>query len=583
MSYSSLQNRKRGSSDDEKKLPVKKQKRTTTCGCCGQTGSTKVTCSCNEKRSIGSANTHVCLRLSLSKHPDYDRKTFLEAYRQEMESTLSKDRVMTEYFIRNSIIPIFDPTTLNMTWQFQDSKNKTIILPFRITGNYNCTIDWGDDSTTELSWGYDSTTELSYPDAKVSNDMKESMFLSAITHAYSDEYLGLNQNESKDVTRKRISISVRENRGNLVINPVGFANETRTNNNHHNLIDISQWGCTILANRPRQFNGCTNLNISAKDAPRLVDTMYPVTTMRGIFDGCTNFNSDISHWDTSEVTDMSYMFNNAKNFDKPLTGPDSKFNTSKVTNMRAMFQLAIKFNKHLTGRYSKFNTSQVTDMSYMFQEAHSFNKPLTGPDSKFNTSQVTDMSCMFYDAKKFDKPLIDNNGNFNTSNVTNMRLMFAGATNFNQSLIGPNSTFNTSKVTDMAGMFQLCINFDKPLLGPESKFNTSQVTDMSYMFGGATKFNQPIATRLNKFDTSQVTDMAYMFVRATSFDNGFKTGFVPDRDRVFKLNTNRVTDMSNMFEGATSFRGILSLFTGPGFRDIVFHSANNDQRLAALR
>ena len=33
-----------------------------------------------------------------------------------------------------------------------------------------------------------------------------------------------------------------------------------------------------------------------------------ITDMSFLFNGLTNFNTDISSWDTSSVTDMSYMF-----------------------------------------------------------------------------------------------------------------------------------------------------------------------------------------------------------------------------------------------------------------------------------
>ena len=51
-----------------------------------------------------------------------------------------------------------------------------------------------------------------------------------------------------------------------------------------------------------------------------------------------------------------------------------------------MFSNAIKFNQPLN-----FNTSNVTDMCYMFQYATNFNQPLN-----FDTSNVTDMSSILY-------------------------------------------------------------------------------------------------------------------------------------------------------------------------------------------
>ena len=47
-----------------------------------------------------------------------------------------------------------------------------------------------------------------------------------------------------------------------------------------------------------------------------IDTSQ-VTNMESLFEG-TDFNGDISDWVVSNVTNMSYMFYNCKNFDKPL-------------------------------------------------------------------------------------------------------------------------------------------------------------------------------------------------------------------------------------------------------------------------
>ncbi|WP_218743514.1 BspA family leucine-rich repeat surface protein, partial [Mycoplasmopsis anatis] len=44
-----------------------------------------------------------------------------------------------------------------------------------------------------------------------------------------------------------------------------------------------------------------------------------------------NFNQPLN-FDTSNVTDMSYMFSNCQNFNQPLN-----FNTSKVKEMTDMF------------------------------------------------------------------------------------------------------------------------------------------------------------------------------------------------------------------------------------------------------
>ena len=74
----------------------------------------------------------------------------------------------------------------------------------------------------------------------------------------------------------------------------------------------------------------------------------------------------ISLWNTSKVTDMSYMFYNANNFNEDI----GNWDTSKVTDMSYMFYNANNFNKDI----SKWDTSKVTDMRYMFYDATNFNQ-----------------------------------------------------------------------------------------------------------------------------------------------------------------------------------------------------------------
>ena len=52
-----------------------------------------------------------------------------------------------------------------------------------------------------------------------------------------------------------------------------------------------------------------------------------VTDMRWIFEGASKFNEDIGGWDTSNVTNMSYMFHCAYNFNQDYI---SKWDTSNV-------------------------------------------------------------------------------------------------------------------------------------------------------------------------------------------------------------------------------------------------------------
>ena len=66
------------------------------------------------------------------------------------------------------------------------------------------------------------------------------------------------------------------------------------------------------------------------------------------------------------------------------------WNTSNVTNMSSIFESASSFNQDIGG----WDTSNVTDMSYMFSEASSFNQDL----SKWNLLRIQDLTDIFIDS-----------------------------------------------------------------------------------------------------------------------------------------------------------------------------------------
>ena len=132
------------------------------------------------------------------------------------------------------------------------------------------------------------------------------------------------------------------------------------------------------------FSGCKNLT-EIKNIQNL--NTSECTDMSFMFEYCESFTTlDVSNFDTGKVTDMYAMFNNCTS----LTTLDlSNFDTSNVINMYCMF-----FNcKSLTTLdVSNFDTGKVTDMDYMFYNC----KSLTILDlSSFDTSKVTDMDWMF--------------------------------------------------------------------------------------------------------------------------------------------------------------------------------------------
>lgn len=143
-----------------------------------------------------------------------------------------------------------------------------------------------------------------------------------------------------------------------------------------------------------------------------------VTSGYLMFNGCSKFNSDLSHWDTSNLTNMTEMFNYASIFN----GDISTWNTSNVITMLAMFNEARKFNKSI----GNWNTSNVSNMENMFNRCTNFNQDI----NSWDVSRVINMRAMFYEATSFNKPLF----NWDVSKVRDMDYMFNDAKAFNQNL-----------------------------------------------------------------------------------------------------------------------------------------------------
>ena len=109
----------------------------------------------------------------------------------------------------------------------------------------------------------------------------------------------------------------------------------------------------------------------------------------------------ISEWDTSQVTDMSYLFcgrsagycssgyytSSARGFNDDI----SAWDVSSVTTMYRMFYYAYDFNQDLSG----WNIRAVTDMIYMFYYAYDFNQNLDWcvESDVFTTSMFYDSGC----------------------------------------------------------------------------------------------------------------------------------------------------------------------------------------------
>ena len=256
-----------------------------------------------------------------------------------------------------------------------------------------------------------------------------------------------------------------------------------------------------------------------------------------------------SSWDTSSVTDMSFMFQN-NNYCYLRQVDVSNWDVSNVKNMNGMFSGCYVLEQI---DVSKWNTANVENMANMF--AHC--SQITSLDvSRWDTGKVKDMSGLFTSCYNLES--LDVSG-WNTSSVENMNGMFSYSSNLKNLNV---SGFDTSNVKDMGFMFSGCYHLESLDV---SRFNTAKVQNMSYMFNGCSNVK---TLDVSSFITSNVQNMEDMFQGCQEIESldisGWDTSKVTDMDYMFSYcrslksldishwNTSQVQSMRGMFNDCSS-------------------------------
>ena len=316
-----------------------------------------------------------------------------------------------------------------------------------------------------------------------------------------------------------------------------------TNSSEWQNIENDGWGVRLsdpTSTEPVTTKLCTSINDK------------PIVSMKYMFQKSKTTNIDISSFDTSNVTNMAYMFSNCSS----LTNIDvSSFNTSSVTNMGGMFQNCsslieldlsnFDFRNYnlgslmmqLSGGFSKLKILNMTGAKLPSNLTYAFGGLSTVEQiilDDVDTSLVTNMSAMFNGCSN----LLDIDvTNFDTSNVTNMSYMFSSCS----SLASINVVnFDTSKVTDMSGMFSGCSSLASINV---INFDTSKVTDMSGMFSGCSSLTE--------------LDLSGFDLRASNSFGSIAAGIFNGTSSLKKLNLSNMklpSDMSHVIfrNGAAS-------------------------------
>ena len=260
-----------------------------------------------------------------------------------------------------------------------------------------------------------------------------------------------------------------------------------------------------------------------------------VTDMSGMFYNCNSLESlpDISQWNTENVMNMSNLFYNCRIL-KSL--PDiSKWNTKNLSNSSNIFYNCNSLES--LPDISKWNVKNVIDMRYMFKECSSL---ISLPDiSKWNIKNVTNISYMFY--KCYSLISLSDLSKWDTNNVIDMSGLFKECS----SLISlPDiSNWKTENVNDMSYMLSSCTTLVS--LPDISKWNTKNVFNMRNMFYYCKMLK--LLPDISKWDTKTVKNMEQMFSYCRALIS------LPD---ISKWDVKNVLNMKEMFYGCISLRSL---------------------------
>lgn len=258
-----------------------------------------------------------------------------------------------------------------------------------------------------------------------------------------------------------------------------IANSIRTKTQTSELINAQDFSTKIL----QIPSGGENTLKKLLDATK--STSYLFSSYEG--DDISNL---IQYSDTSEVTNMSYMYQWCKATNFP------QLNMSKVTNALFMFYNSrnivtapilnlstVQNCKNIFTYCTNLTTCEISDFSNATTLNSLFSNcsKLTNIPSQLITPKVTDTGNMFYNCGELTTA-----PEMNTSNVTDMIRMFYGCKKLTTVPL-----YDTSKVTRMEEMFWYCSD-----LQTVPAFDCSNVTDMSNIFASCRSLKSILMTNI---------------------------------------------------------------------------------------
>ncbi len=287
-----------------------------------------------------------------------------------------------------------------------------------------------------------------------------------------------------------------------------------------------------------------NSNKEEKNIVSTVDSPYPIYMWyeEGIIywwsdDKTPNLNEDasymfnritkldniaeISGFDSSNVLDMSYMFNNTNLTDLVTL---ENWDTRNVTNMNSLFSNILSLTT-LEG-LKRWNTSKVTDLSWTFKNTSI--SSLKGLEN-WDVSSVTTLLATFQDNPNLTS--VEELANWDTSNVKNIDQLFLKTAL--EDLHGLEN-WDVSKVTGFINVFANIQTLKS--IEALKNWDTSNTTYMTYLFWMNSSLKK--LKGLEDWDVSNVTMFSNMFAGCGSLE---------DASAINNWNIQKTADFTGMF------------------------------------
>ena len=371
----------------------------------------------------------------------------------------------------------------------------------------------------------------------------------------------------------------------------------------NNTVTILQFNGIPLSNGTYQFYNLKKLFIPATDKP----TILPNTSLCGAFFGCTNFNTNLSNWDVSGVTNMDRMFSNASKFNNnfapmnwncssSLVAPNFGLNSGlygeggnyNINPGNAVRIDGLTSIETLIKTFTISNSSlQVISGTFRFSISNlqffDITKlPIINSTSftSLRLSSSVDLSNNMIVTINFSYRLVIGDDGLSFKNVTDYYgnktvtiLQFGGIplsrtgeqfANLPNLVISATDKLEILDNTSLYYAFYNCTNFNSTI----SNCDVSNVINTSYMFYGCNIFNQNIGS----WNVSKVINTSYMFYNCTNFNQNIGSWIVSNvintsymfygcnifNQNIDSWNVSNIENMSSMFSYCDNFNSNIS-------------------------